>query len=109
MLDEHEFRMRCNAALDDLYRALGAAANHHDLDPDMNQGALTIAFEDPPAKFVVSPQTPVRQIWLSAQSRSFKFDWDAERQAFTLPDSGHTLKQHLAVLISSQLGEAVTL
>jgi CyaY protein len=109
MLSDQEFRLCCDAALDDLYRALGRAANDHEFDPDMNQGALTVTFEDPPAKFVVSPQAPVRQIWLSAQSRSYKFDWDAARSAFVLPDSGFTLKEQLAALIGSQLGESVTL
>ena len=36
------------------------------------------------AKFVVSPQAPVRQIWVSAMSRSFKLQWDADRSAFVL-------------------------
>jgi CyaY protein len=33
---------------------------------------------------VVSPNAPVRQIWVSAMSRSFKLVWDGERGVFTL-------------------------
>ncbi len=76
MIDEQEFRRQCESALDSLYKALGQASEDHDFDPDMNNGALSISFDDPPGRFVVSPQSPVRQIWVSAHSKSFKFDWN---------------------------------
>jgi iron donor protein CyaY len=109
MLDEYEFRRHCDAALDDLFKALNRATEEHDLDPDMVNGALQIAFDSPPGKFVVSPQTPVRQVWVSAHSRSFKFDWVPARQAFILPETGETLKQMIGGAISTHLGELVTL
>ena len=31
-----------------------------------------------------SPNAPVRQIWVSAMSRSFKLAWDDERKVFAL-------------------------
>jgi CyaY protein len=109
MLDEHEFRRHCDGALDDLFKALNRATEDHDFDPDMVSGALQIAFDEPPGKFVVSPQTPVRQVWVSAHSRSFKFDWSPEKQAFVLPDTGQTLKQMIAGAITTHLGEPVEL
>ena len=45
-----------------------------------------------PAKFVLTPQTPVRQLWISAQSTSFKLDWSAEQSAFLLAKTGESLK-----------------
>jgi len=46
---------------------------------------LNVVFEEPrEAKFVVSPNAPVRQIWVSAMSRSYKLTWDPERSVFTL-------------------------
>ena len=36
------------------------------------------------AKFVVSPNAPVRQIWVSAMARSYKLSWSPERDAFAL-------------------------
>lgn len=75
----------------------------------MVSGALQIAFDEPPAKFVVSPQAPLRQVWVSAHSRSFKFDWDAEKQAFALADTGQTLRQMIAAAMSTHLGEPVEL
>src|SRR6516225_11380366 len=106
-MDEQEFRDRADESLNDLYRRLSAASSEHSFDADFNSGALAIEFEAPPAKFVVSPNTPVRQIWLSAHSKSFKLDWDPARSAFVLPTSGQTLAEVVADAISKQIGEAV--
>lgn len=109
MLDDQSFPLRADETIDALYRSLLAAADEHDLEADMNNGALTVEFEDPPAKFVVSPNAPVRQIWVSAHSKSFKFEWNDSRATFVLPDSGDDLKAMMAKAISQQLGEDVTL
>lgn len=108
-MDEQEFRTRADQTLDDLYRRLAAAGEQHDFEADFNAGALAIEFEAPPAKFVVSPNSPVRQIWVSAHSKSFKLDWDASRGAFVLPASGQTLAQLVGSAIAEQLGEEVSL
>ncbi len=76
MLDERQFREVSDAALTNLQRALERASDNHDFDVENNQGALSIEFDEPPAKFVVSPNFPVRQIWVSARVKSFKLDWD---------------------------------
>jgi hypothetical protein len=52
----------------------------------------------------VSPNAPVRQIWVSAMSRSFKLAWDAERGAFAL--DGEALPQLLDRLAQTFLGQA---
>lgn len=109
MIDEQEFRLRCDQAMSELYKALARAADAHDFEVDENAGALAVEFEDPPAKFVVSPNAPVRQIWVSALTKSFKLDWNVERQAFVLADTGATLRELMGSVIGTQLGEAVTL
>jgi frataxin-like iron-binding protein CyaY len=58
---------------------------------------------------VVSPNAPVRQIWVSAHSKSFKLDWDDARQAFVLPSTKQTLAEMMAEAIGQQLGESVVL
>ncbi|HEX4167866.1 MAG TPA: iron donor protein CyaY [Bryobacteraceae bacterium] len=108
-MDEQEFKTRSNEALDSLYRKLSRASDEHEFEPDFNAGALSIDFEEPKARFVVSPNSPVRQIWVSAHSRSFKLDWKPERSAFVLPDTGQTLDQLIASAVSQQIGEEVTL
>ena len=108
-MDEQEFKTRADAALEGLYKKLSAATDTYDFEPDFNSGALAIEFEEPKAKFVVSPNTPVRQVWVSAHSKSFKLDWDAEKQAFVLPESKQTLNELISSAIAQHLGEPVTL
>jgi len=108
MLDEQEFRTRSEEALDGLKEALERASDRHDFEVDSNQGALTVEFGDPPAKFVVSPNAPVRQIWVSARVRSFKLDWNETSAAFVLA-GGRTLRQLIADVVSEQLGERISL
>jgi len=108
-MEEQEFRDRADQALDGLYRRLSTAAEKFEFEADFNSGALAIEFESPPGKFVVSPNTPVRQIWVSAHSRSFKLDWDNAKSAFVLTSSGQTLIQLISDAIGQQLGEDVAL
>jgi CyaY protein len=58
---------------------------------------------------VISPNTPVRQIWVSALAKSYKLDWDIVENSFVHTESGDTLKQVLEKAISKQLQEEVSL
>jgi frataxin len=108
MMDENDFRKRSDEALNELQRSLEQASDRHDFEVDRNQGALTVEFADPPAKFVVSPNSPVRQIWVSARVQSFKLDWNEPSGNFALAD-GRTLRQLIEDVVSEQLGERVSL
>ena len=108
-MDEQEFKNHAEQALDDLYRRLSAAAEDYDFEADFNAGALAIEFETPPGKFVVSPNSPVSQIWVSAHSKSFKLDWDQARNAFVLSGTGQTLAELMGDAVGKQLGEEVSL
>jgi iron donor protein CyaY len=108
-MDDQEFRTRADAALHDLYRRLAAASDEYDFEADFNSGALAIEFENPPGKFVVSPNSPVRQIWVSALSKSFKLDWDSVENAFVLASADQTLAELVADVMSRHLGEEVNL
>lgn len=88
-LSEQEFRLQADHALDALQRALMPLADAEDFEVELQNGVLQVVFEDPPAKFVVSPNAPVRQVWVSALSRSYKLSWSADAKAFTL--DGETL------------------
>jgi CyaY protein len=107
LMDDQAFRDVADSALDDLYRRLNIAGEQHDFEADFQAGALVIEFEDPPAKFVVSPNAPVRQIWLSANVRSYKLDWVAAKDQFML--EGKTLAEVVGDAIAQHSGEAVTL
>jgi CyaY protein len=108
MLDEQQFKLRADAALEGLYRALAEASDEHEFECDYD-GTVKLEFDDPPAKFIVSPNTPVRQIWVSAHSKSYKLDWDPGREQFVLADSGQTLQQLMGDAVSRQIGEDVHL
>jgi iron donor protein CyaY len=106
-MDDQQFHQRADAALEDLNTALIAAGENYGFDVDFQAGALTVEFDEPAAKFVVSPNTPVRQIWVSALSRSFKLDWDEEAQVFVYPETEESLNALLANVISEHLGVPV--
>jgi len=106
-MDDQQFRNRADDALEDLNSALISASDDHGFDVDFQNGALTVEFETPPGKFVVSPNAPVRQIWVSALSRSFKLVWDEDTQAFVYLETGETLNTVLAKVISTHLNADV--
>lgn len=86
-LSEQEFRVRSDEALEHARRHLLSLADAEGFEVEFQNGVLHLVFEEPrEAKFVVSPNAPVRQIWVSAMSRSFKLAWDAGRQEFVLGD-----------------------
>ena len=101
-LTESEFRSRCDEAFDKLNRALGAVAEEHDIEVLFQNNVLSIEIEDPtPGKIVISPQAPTRQIWISAQSTSFKLDWSGS--SFVFPATGETLNRLIGRLVGEQL------
>jgi iron donor protein CyaY len=110
MLEELDFRRKADAAIEDLKRSLIAAEDTADIEVEEQHGALNVVFEEPPAKFVITPNTPVRQIWISALSTSFKLDWSSAHQDFVHEKTGERLKPLVGRLVNEQLGEeAVTL
>ena len=108
MLEERDFQKKCEAALEELKLRLLDAGDQHGFDVEGESGKLEVVFEEPaPAKFVVSPNTPVREIWISALSTSFKLGWNEEKSAFVLEKTGEDLFAVLSRVISQQLGEKV--
>jgi iron donor protein CyaY len=110
MLDELSFRRNADRAIESLKQSLIEAEEAGGFEAEEQNGVLNIVFDDPPAKFVITPNTPVRQIWISALSTSFKLDWSEEAEDFVYPKDSMTLKPLVASLINQQLGEeSVTL
>ena len=108
-MDDQEFKRLADESLHSLYRRLAAASDDAEFEVDFNAGALSIEFEHPPGKFVISPNAPVRQIWVSAHSKSYKLDWDSVENAFVLPSTSQTLTSLIQEAITKQLGEEVSL
>jgi iron donor protein CyaY len=84
-LTDQDFRLEADRALERLQHSLMPMADEHGFEVELQNGVLQLVFEDPtPAKFVVSPNAPVRQIWVSAMSRSYKLTWQTESSTFAL-------------------------
>ena len=69
MMGESEYRQR----VDDVLRRIDIA--FEDIDPDLAesdyaQGSLVVTFRQA-LKLIVSPQTPVRQIWVAFRDRAW--------------------------------------
>jgi len=98
-LTDQDFRLEADRALERLQHSLLPMADEHGFEVELQNGVLQIVFEDPaPAKFVISPNAPVRQIWVSAMSRSYKLTWQPESSTFALDgESLDTLIKRLAL------------
>lgn len=84
-LTEQEFRVRSDEALEQARHQLLPLADAEGFEVEFQNGVLNLVFEEPrESKFVVSPNAPVRQIWVSAMARSFKLAWDGNRHGFAL-------------------------
>jgi CyaY protein len=107
MLGELEFRRLADSAIDALKRHLIVREEEDEagFEVEEQNGALNVAFEEPASKFVITPNTPVRQIWISALSTSFKLDWDENAKAFVLPRTGEQLEPLLDRLIGENSGQ----
>ena len=110
MLDEKDFQRKADTAFTDLKKRLLTAGDVFDFDVEGESGKLEVLFEEPEeTKFVISPNTPVREIWISALSTSFKLAWSESRNTFVLEKTGEDLLQVMTRVISEQVGTQVTL
>ena len=102
-MTDQEFRLRADESLEELQQHLLPLADENDLEIELNNGVLQLVFEEPsPAKFVVSPNAPVQQIWVSALSRSFKLTWSEDAATFELNG------EHLTTLVERLAREHLT-
>lgn len=108
-MEDIDFRRHADTAIEDLKKSLFRAEDDVDMEVEENAGALHISFDDPPARFVITPNAPVRQIWISALVSSFKLDWSDQENAFILAKTGENLKTLVGRLIGEQVGETVEL
>jgi CyaY protein len=103
-LDEREYRLLCDKTL----RAIDAA--FEEIDPDLvestiSQGALTLLFADK-VRAIVSPQPPVRQMWLAYRDRAWHFDWNGTTWVDD-KDASVELYRQLEVITKQATGQDV--
>jgi iron donor protein CyaY len=108
MMDEHEFQKKCDAAFEGLRKRLAELGDEHEFEVEGGSGKLEIEFEDEDeTRFVISPNTPVRQIWISALTTSFKLGWSDAVGDFVLEKTGETLNQVMSRILSEKTGSAI--
>jgi frataxin len=108
MIDEKDFTKKADSAFEDLKKRMLTLGDEHGFDVEGESGKLEVIFEEPEeAKFVISPNTPVREIWISALSTSFKLGWNESRNVFVLEKTGEDLHEVMSRVISQQIGEQV--
>jgi iron donor protein CyaY len=88
MIEEKLYRQ----LVDKTFDAIDAA--FEDVDPDLaesssSQGTLTIVYNGR-LRFILSPQTPVRQIWAAFRDRAWHFDRD-EKTGRWMDDRGRDI------------------
>ncbi len=102
MIDESTFRRESDRALEELKQSLitaGDASGAFEFED--NNGVMNVIFEDGSSKFVVTPNTPIRQIWISALATSYKLEYGAG--AFVLARTGEALKPLMERLLREHL------
>ena len=106
MIDEATFRRESDLALESLKQSLIAAEDDDGtFEFEDNNGVMNIIFENGSSKFVITPNTPIRQVWISAQATSYKLDWSDSANAFTLPKTGEDLKTLTQRLLREHLSD----
>jgi len=106
LIDESTFRREADRALTSLKQSLIVAEEAGGFEAEEQNGVLNILFEDRPGKFVLTPNTPIRQIWISAQSTSFKLDWSETSKTFILPKTGEDLRVLIERLLREHLEDS---
>jgi len=77
MTDESAYRAR----IDETLKHIDAAFEHVDPDlaeSDYTQGSLVITFKQV-HKLILSPQAPLRQLWVAFRDRAWHFNFDNGR------------------------------
>jgi CyaY protein len=93
-LSDQEFRIKSDEALSETEQALLPLADSEGFEVEIQDGVLELSFEEPAkTKFVVSPNAPARQVWVSAMAKGYKLSWSPELRAFAL--NGETLSRML--------------
>ncbi len=108
-MDGQEFQRRIDAAFEALQRRLQDAGDAHGFEVEGGSGKLEVMFDDEDeTRFVISPNAPVKQIWISALTTSFKLSWSDAAGTFVLDKTGETLTQLMGRILTEQLGSPVT-
>lgn len=104
-LSESAFEVKADDTLNQMVEAL-ADLEDDDLDVELESGVLTLSFADG-TRYVVNSHRAARQIWMSADSTAWHFDWDG--RAWIAKKTGDELWSTVEGRAGQKLGRAVRL
>ncbi|HYL57303.1 MAG TPA: iron donor protein CyaY [Candidatus Acidoferrales bacterium] len=104
-MDDHEFLARSDQCLGKVTKWL-EGFDPDEVDYTTGDGVVTIEFSSG-AKFILSRQSQMKQMWLAAGARAFHYNWDAASDRWLDDKDGNELFARLAESISEQLGHPV--
>src|SRR5271154_1961613 len=108
MMDEHEFQKQSELTFEALRKRLLEVGDENNFEVEGGSGKLENEFEDEDeTRFVISPNAPVRQIWISALTPSFKLAWSESAQAFVQEKTGENLNQVMSRILTEKLGTPI--
>jgi iron donor protein CyaY len=108
MMDEREFQRVAESTFDALKKRLLDIGDENGFEVEGGSGKLEIEFEDEDeTRFVISPNAPVRQIWISALTTSFKLAWSEAALAFVQEKTGENLNQVMSRILTEKLGKPI--
>jgi iron donor protein CyaY len=106
MIDEATFRRESDRALESLKQSLITAEDDDgSFEFEDNNGVMNIIFENGSPKFVITPNTPIRQVWISAQATSYKLEWSESANVFAFAKTGEDLKTLTQRLLREHLND----
>jgi len=109
-MDELDFRKKSDTALEALKQRLLELGDEFGFEVEGSGDRLELLFDDADeTRFVISPNSAARQIWISALTTSFKLGWSDAVAGFQLEKTGETLPQVMSRILTQQMGTQVTL
>ena len=106
-LTESDYDAVATPELERLIASLDALSQTS-VEAELASDILTIEFDDG-TRYVLNSHRAARQIWLSAERSAWHFDYVPASKSWVAAKSGDELWSTLTRLLSTKLGEAVTL
>src|SRR4051812_21218846 len=79
-----------------------------DFDLERSGDVMKILFEDG-EQFIITPQSPTSQLWLSANYAGHRFNWSDEKSDWTNEKTGERFTNELSYLLGNKLEKAIEL
>ena len=108
IMPEMSYSIRASQMLETILEQLEAESACDDLDLDIVDGVLTVAFKDG-AHVIINRQEPLQQIWVASPLGPAHFSFAADRGVWVDDKTGATLMDTLSQAFTRKLGVAVTL